>query len=101
MDLSYSQKTPMNVESGKSIHIKPRTMDISKEDLKLIVENIVDFKSFNLNGYSLWNFFKELKWELTIDMLNGPTYPHLVRNLWVRVEVYNEFASFIEENQKV
>lgn len=48
----------MNADSGKSLHIKPKTMDFNKENLKLIVEKIVDFDSFNLNGYSLYNFFE-------------------------------------------
>lgn len=34
-------------------------------------------------------------------MLNGPTYPHLVKDFWVRAEAYDEFIIFVEENQKV
>lgn len=56
---SFSQQVPMDVEYGKSLYIKPITIDIIKEDLELIVEQIIDLKSFNLNGYPIWNLFKE------------------------------------------
>lgn len=99
MASSFSQQAPMNVESGTSLHIKPRTMDIRIEGLKLIVELIVDFVSFNLNGYPLWNFFNDKEWGSIFDMLNGPTYPDLVRDFWVRSEVYD--ATYFEVNHKI
>ncbi|CAL5198901.1 unnamed protein product [Lathyrus oleraceus] len=34
-------------------------------------------------------------------MLNGPTYPHLVKDLWVRVEMYDDLSDSVEVNQKV
>ncbi|CAL5214788.1 unnamed protein product [Lathyrus oleraceus] len=34
-------------------------------------------------------------------MLNGPTYPHLVRDFWVRAEVFDELSDSMEENQIV
>lgn len=91
----------MNVESGKSLTIKPKTINIKKENLKLIVKQIIDFDSFNHNGYDLLSFFIVQKWYSFVDMLNGPTYPHLVRDLWVRAEVYNELTSYMEQNMKV
>lgn len=97
MALSSSQLAPMNVKYGKSLYINPKIIDI-KEDLKLTVEQIVDFDSFNLNGYPIWNFFKVEEWDSLFDMLNEPTYPHMVKDLWVRSEVYDEFASSTEEN---
>ncbi|CAL5188753.1 unnamed protein product [Lathyrus oleraceus] len=98
---SYSQQAHMVVESSKSLHIKQRTMDIRKEDLKLIVEQIVDFESFNLNGYPLWNLLKDQEWCSIFDMLNGLTYPCLVKDFWVKVEVYDEISAYFEVNQKV
>lgn len=35
------------------------------------------------------------------DMLNGSTYPCLVKDFWVRVEVYNEGAIAFEESHKI
>lgn len=50
---SSAQHEHMIVEFGKSLTIKPKTMDINHEDIKLLVEQIIDFDSFNQNGYDL------------------------------------------------
>lgn len=76
-------------------------MDINKEDLKLNVEHIMDFDSFNLNGYSLWSFFRVQEWSSLFDILNGSTYTHLVRDFSVRVELYDKLSDTMEETQMV
>lgn len=78
----------MNVESSKIMYIKPKTMDIKKGDLKLIVEQIAYFDSFILNGYPLLNLFKVQELDSFFYMLNEPIYPYLVKDFWVRAEVY-------------
>lgn len=35
------------------------------------------------------------------DILNGPTYPLLVKEFWVSIEVYDEFAALAEERNVV
>jgi len=34
-------------------------------------------------------------------MLNGPTYVNLVKDFWVRAEVYDQEAAILEERQVV
>ncbi|CAL5204105.1 unnamed protein product [Lathyrus oleraceus] len=101
MASSSSKQASMNVESGKNLYIKPRTINIRKEDLKLILEQIIDLEFFNMNGYPIWNLFKEQELVSLFDMLNGPTYPYMVKDFWVRAEVYDQLDTSIEENKKV
>ena len=35
------------------------------------------------------------------DMLNGPTYPTLVKDLWVRAKVYDDYSTQNEERNDV
>ncbi|CAL5213821.1 unnamed protein product [Lathyrus oleraceus] len=34
-------------------------------------------------------------------MMNGPTFPYMVKDFWVRAEVYDESSATLEENQKI
>ncbi|XP_050896277.1 uncharacterized protein LOC127103022 [Lathyrus oleraceus] len=34
-------------------------------------------------------------------MLNGPTYPHIVKDLWVRTKFFDEFVASVELNQLI
>lgn len=45
----------MIVESRKRMIIKPKMMNINQNDLKLLVEKIVDLDSPNQNGFDLWS----------------------------------------------
>lgn len=75
--------------------INPETMQLNQDDIKLLVGKIVgfDFDSFSQNGYNLYSLFRIQEWSSSFDMLNGPTYPHLVKDLWVREEVFDELAA--------
>lgn len=79
--MATSSNTHMIVKFGKSMTIKPKTMDLNQSDLKLLVEKIVNVDSFIQNGYDLWSFFRVQECFSIFDMLNGPTYPHLVKDL--------------------
>lgn len=76
-------------------------MKLKGEDLKVIVEQVIDFKSFRINGYPLKEYFKAQGWMNFFDMLNGPTFPYLVKYFQVRVEVFDEGVAAIEESQKI
>lgn len=91
----------MVVNSGKSLEIQPITLSLKEEDLKLIVEQIVDFESFRVIGFPLQSYFEYQGWLKYFEMLNGPTFPYLVKDLWVMAEVYDESPSALEENWKI
>lgn len=90
---SKAQTAHMIVNSRKSITIKPKTMNLNQDDLKLLVEQIFNFDSFSQNGYNLCRFFKTQEWSSFFDMMNEPTYPYLVKYFWVRARVFDESAA--------
>lgn len=45
--MASSSNAHMIVKTGKSMTIKPKTMNLNQDDLKLLVEQIVDFDSFS------------------------------------------------------
>lgn len=55
---SSSNPVPMVVEYGKALQIKPNTLMLREEDLKLIIEKIIDFESFRVNGFPLKSYFE-------------------------------------------
>lgn len=45
--------------------------------------------------------FEVPRWLHLFDILNSPTYPYLVKDLWVRVEVYDEVATSFKEKWNI
>ena len=96
-----SNQALMVVYSGNNLHIKPETLNLKEEDLKLIKDQIVDFKSFKVKEYPLKDYFEAHGLLDFFDLLNGPTFPYLVKDFWVRDKVFNEGAVAIEEIQNI
>lgn len=98
---SSSNPIPMVVNYGKSLVIKPKTLSLGEEDLKLIVYQIVDFESFRVNRSLLQTYFEDQEWLYYFEMLNGPTFSYLVKDFRVRAKVYDESLTAFEECQKI
>jgi hypothetical protein len=81
--------------------IKPKTMSIPVESLKIQIENPVDFTSVERFKVDMEKFFKPQKLYGYFRMLNGPTYENLVKDFWLRAKVYDWEAARLEENQAV
>lgn len=101
MTFSSSQQIPLNVDYGESLKTSPRSSSFREEDMELIIEQVVDFKSFAANAYPLSEHFEKQGWMNYFNILNGSTYPLLVKDFWVRAEVYDEFAALAEERNAV
>lgn len=61
----------------------------------------MDFESFRVNGFPLQTYFKDQGWLNYFEMMNGSTFPYLVKDFWVMAEVYNESSYALEECQKI
>lgn len=72
-------------------------MKVRENELKLILEKIMDFESFSVNGYPLRDYFEVKGWIPQFEILNGPTYPYLVKDFWVREEVFDEDYAAYEQ----
>ena len=81
--------------------IKPKTMAIPLESFEVQVESPVDFASLKRNGMNLDALMAAQQFFAYFNMLNGPTYVKLVKDFWVRAEVYDMDAAKVEELQAV
>jgi hypothetical protein len=68
---SSSSIVAMEIETGQDLVIKPKTMPFPKEELKLIIESAVDFKSLKRNGCDITFFINIQEWMPYFEMLHG------------------------------
>ena len=97
---SSSSKQVTSSSSG-NLQIKSKTMAIPSESFEVQIESSVDFTYLNRNGMNLDALIAAQELFPYFHMLNGPTYVELVKDFWVRAEVYDEEASINEELQAV
>jgi len=97
---SSSSKQVISSSSGNLL-IKTKTMAIPTESLEVQIESPVDFASLNRNGMSLDALIAAQELFPYFHMLNGPTYVELVKDFWVRAEVYDEEPANNEELKAV
>jgi len=76
-------------------------MAISYESFEVQIESPMDFASLKRNGMNLDALMAAQQMVPYFDMLNGPTFVKLVKDFWVRAEVYNLEAAKAEELQAV
>jgi len=76
-------------------------MAIPYESFEVQVESLVDFASLKRNGMNLDALMAAQHFFPYFNMLNGPTYVKLVKDFWVRAEVYDVDAAKVEELQVV
>ena len=81
--------------------IKPKIMVIPIESFDVQVESPVDFASLKRNRMNLESLMEAQQMFGYFRMLNGPTYVNLVKDFWVRPEVYDQEAAKLEETQAV
>jgi hypothetical protein len=66
---TYASSNVINLAPRKTLIIKPRTMTIRENELKLIIEQMVDFKSLRSNVHDLKEFFEVQGWVPYFEML--------------------------------
>lgn len=73
---------------GSGSDRKPKTMSIPLKSLIVQKESLVDFVSLKKYNVDMKALVEAQKLSEYFKMLNGPTYQNLVKDLWVRAEVY-------------
>jgi len=99
--MASSSSKQASGSSGSSLQIKPKTMAIPYESFEVQIESPVDFASLNRNEMNMDALMAAQQMFPYFDMLNGPTYVKLVKDFWVRAEVYDLEAAKAEELQAV
>ena len=88
--------------SSKSIYsIKPVTVPISIDSLVVQIESPVDFSSLKRNKVDMDALISAQKMAGYFQMLNGPTYVNLVKEFWVRAEVFDVDSAKAQEREAV
>jgi len=77
------------------------TMKIQEHQLKIQVENPVDFMSLMFHRCDIKEFYAAQGWLQYFKLLNGPTYKALVRHFWVKASIYDKKAAKEEERNLV
>ena len=86
---------------SSSSNVKPKTMAIPFESFEVQSESPVDFASLKRNGMDLESLITVQEMFPYFEMLNGPTHVTLVKDFWVRAEVYDVEAAKEEEIKAV
>jgi len=81
--------------------LKPKTMAIPLDSFEVQSESLVDFASLKRNGMDLESLITVQEMFPYFEMLNGPTYVTLVKDFWVRAEVYDVETAKEEEIKAV
>ena len=96
--VSESTSNKQSVSESGSIY-KKKTMDIPWESLIVQVESPVDFASLKKYEVNMEGLIETQMLSEYFKMLNGPTYVNLVKDFWLKAEVYNEKPAKVVSKQ--
>lgn len=94
---SSSIVSSIKINTKKSYVLKERIVTVPLNRLDVQVEAPVDFESLARNGVDIRGHIIAQQLDGYFKMLFGATYINLVKNFWVRAEVYDRKASEEEE----
>jgi hypothetical protein len=86
--VSESTSSMQGASESGSVY-KEKTMDIPWKSLIVQIESPVDFASLKKYKVDMEGLVDTQKLSEYFKMLNGPTYVNLVKDFWLRAEVYN------------
>ncbi|MCI34289.1 LRR receptor-like serine/threonine-protein kinase RCH1, partial [Trifolium medium] len=85
---------------GKSLIYTGDVMQFNIGLIKLRSEKMVDFESLKVNGSDIEELFTNQGWKRYFDMLNGPIYTNMVKELWMKARVFDNAAARKEEEEE-
>jgi len=94
-----SSDSGMQINTDSGYLLKPKTMAIPLESFEVQIESPVDFASLKRNKMDLEALITVQEMFPYFEMLNGPTYVTLVKDFWIRAEVYVVEAALDEEDK--
>ncbi|RHN51428.1 hypothetical protein MtrunA17_Chr6g0468441 [Medicago truncatula] len=98
---SSSSNQTIKINTNKSYVLKERTVTVPLERLDVQIESPVDFDSLKRNGVDIQGFFKTQNMLEFFKMLNLPSYMNLVKDFWVRAEVFDRRSAEEEEEELI
>jgi len=89
------------MQEAPAYEIKGRTMELEEWQLKVQVENPVDFVSLARHGCDLSSYLRYQDLSGYFTMLDGPSYENLIKYFWARAEIYDKHAAKGEEDHMI
>ena len=99
--MASSSSKQTSGSSSSNLQIKPKTMAIPLESFEVQSESPVDFASLKRYGMDMDALITVQEMFPYFEMLNGPTFVTLVKDFWVRAEIYDVDAAKDEELKAV
>ena len=96
-----SSDSGMQINTDSGYLLKPKSMAIPLESFDVQIESPVNFASLKRNGMDLEALITVQEMFPYFEMLNGPIYEKLVKEFWIRAEVYDLEAAKDEELKAV
>jgi len=99
--MASSSSKQSSSSNSSNLQIKPKTMAIPLESFEVQSEFPVNFASLKRNRMDLDSLIAIQEMFPYFEMLNGPTFVTLVKDFWIRAEVYDVDAAKDEELRAV
>jgi hypothetical protein len=94
---SFPNDLPINVVNCSELFRKEKSLEMKGKSFNLVMEQPVDFESLRLNQHDIEKFFNDQNGGFRyMRVLNGPIYPTLVKDFWLRSKVFT-VKDYIEE----
>ena len=78
-----------------------RTLLTPVDNLEVLSELIIDFESLQENGFNLYEDVTAQGWNRYFDRLLGPTFPILVKELWIHASSSNHQVTSYVMGKKI
>src|SRR6266487_892996 len=85
---TFPKNFPINTIACKEMFSTDLSLKMEGKSLNLVMEQPVDFDSLEKNQFDVLKFFSNHKGRFRyMNLLNGPIYPTLVKDFWIRSKV--------------
>jgi hypothetical protein len=85
---SFPKDIPINIINCKEMFSKEKSLDMDEKTFNMVMEQPVDFESLRLNEHDVESYFIDQDGGFRyMKLLNGPIYPTLVKDFWIRSKV--------------
>src|SRR6266487_3677839 len=85
---AFPKNFPINIIACEELFSTDLSLEMEGKSLNLVMEQPVDFDSLEKNHFDVLKFFIDHNGSFKyMELLNGPIYPTLVKDFWVKSKV--------------
>src|SRR6266496_1128828 len=100
---TFPKDFPINTITCKEMFSTDLSLKMEGKSLNLVMEQPVDFDSLEKNQFDVLKFFSHHKGSFRyMNLLNGPIYPSLVKDFWIRnkVKTVEDYVKELDARRK-